>query len=255
MIRVPFFFFFFFAFFSSEAASQTQDITGVIKASGDVFGIHIINKTANKFTITNDEGEFEIPASLNDTIMVSSIQYILKEFVVTDIIIQTKAVTVNLEDNVNVLDQVTVGKILTGDLMSDIENSDAKRDINFYDLGIPGYTGPQKTQSERRLYEAKSGGGLVPLNPFINWLSGRTKRLKEQIEREKTDAAADEAYATYAELLFETDSLDISKHKEFFFFVADDPKFLPLAQLDNELKMLEYLKDKLKVFKLRIETD
>ena len=119
-----------------------------------------------------------IPAKENDTLMISSVQYVLKKVLITDIIMQTKAVTVNLEDNVNLLDEVLVGKILTGSLMTDIENSDAKREVNFYDLGIPGYTGPKKTQTERRLYEATTGGGIVPLNPFLNWVSGRTKRTK-----------------------------------------------------------------------------
>nr|WP_321231775.1 hypothetical protein [uncultured Psychroserpens sp.] len=255
MIKIKLLFFLFVVCCSSEIASQTHHITGEIKASGDVDGIHIINKTASKYTITNDEGIFEIPAKLNDTIMVSGIKYVSKEFVITDIIMQTKEVTINLEDNVNILDQVTVGKILTGDLMSDIENSDSKREINFYDLGIPGYTGPKKTQSERRLYEAKSGAGLVPLNPFINWISGRTKRLNEQIKQEENDKAMDEAYAKYADLLFETEELEISKRKEFFYFSADDSKFLPLSKTKNELKMLEFLKEKLKAFKLRIEED
>jgi hypothetical protein len=255
VIRIKLLFFFLLVIFSSEIASQTQEITGEIKASGDVFGIHIINKTASKFAITDDNGVFEVLAKLNDTIIVSGLQYIPKEFIVTDIIMQTKNVTINLDDNVNVLDQVTVGEILTGDLMSDIENSDTKSDLNFYDLGIPGYTGPQKTQRERRLYEATSGSGLLPLNPFINWVSGRTKRLKEQIVLEETSIAVNEAEALYSELLFETESLDASKRKEFFYFSADDPDFLTLSKTKNELKMLEFLKLKLEAFKLQIEND
>lgn len=235
--------------------AQTQDIIGEVKASGDVDRIHIINKTASKFTITNAEGIFEIPAQLNDTIIVSGIQYVPKEFVVTDIIMQTKTVTVNLEENINVLNQVTVGKILTGDLMSDIENSDVKRNLNFYDLGIPGYTGPQKTQSERRLYEAKSGAGLVPLNPLINWISGRTKRLKGQIKQEEIDSAVNEAYAGFSDLLFETDTLEKSKHMEFFYYSADDPKFLTLSKTKNKMQMFQFLKEKLKAFKLHIENN
>lgn len=255
MIRIRFFFSFVAICFSTEIFAQTQNIAGTVKASGDVVGIHIINKTASKYTITNDEGVFEIPAKLNDTIVVSGIQYIPKEFLVTDIIMQTNAVIVNLEDNVNELDEVVVGKILTGDLLTDIENSEVKRELNFYDLGIPGYTGPLKTQSERRLYEAKSGSGLVPLNPFINWISGRTKRLNEQIKREENDKARDEAVAAYSKLLFETNSLDATKQKEFFYFCSDDPNFLVLSNSNNELMMLEFLREKLKAFKLQIEND
>ncbi|MCD2260297.1 carboxypeptidase-like regulatory domain-containing protein [Psychroserpens luteolus] len=241
--------------FSSGLVAQTKDISGKIVASGDLVGIHIINKTASKFTITNDKGVFEIPAKLNDTIMVSGVQYKPKEVIVTDIIMQTQSMIVNLEDNVNLLDEVVVGKVLTGDLMSDIENTEVKRDINFYDVGIPGYTGPRMKQSERRLYEAKSGGGIVPLNPLINWISGRTKRLKEQIKREELNKAVDQVEAKFSEMLFDTDTLDATKRKEFFYFSGDDPKFLPLSKTKDEIKMLEFLKEKLKKFKRRLEKD
>ncbi|WP_299275764.1 carboxypeptidase-like regulatory domain-containing protein [uncultured Psychroserpens sp.] len=255
MIKNKLCFFVFAVLLSSNLLAQTKDISGKIVAKGDLEGIHIINKTASKFTISNDKGGFVIPAKLNDTIMISGIQYKPEEFIITDIILQTKSVTVNLEENVNKLDQVVVGKVLTGDLMSDIENSDVKREINFYDVGIPGYTGPRMKQSERRLYEANSGGGLLPLNPLINWISGRTKRLKEQIKREELNRAIDKTEELYSELLFETDTLDVTKRKEFFYFSGYDPKFLPLSKTNNELKMLEFLKEKLKAFKLQIEED
>ena len=255
MIKIKLFLFFFVVFFSSETFAQTQDINGKIIAKGDLVGIHIINKTASKFTLTNDKGEFEIPAKQYDTIMVSGIQYEPKEFVISDIIMQTKTVTVNLEDKINVLDQVVVGKVLTGDLTSDIENAEVKRDINFYDVGIPGYTGPRMTQSERRVYEANTGGGLFPLNPLINWISGRTKRLKEQVKRDELNKATDEAKAKYSKFLFEKDTLSPTQQQDFFYFSSYDPKFLPLSKSKKEFEMLEFLRQKLKEFKTQIEDD
>jgi hypothetical protein len=235
--------------------SQSTEIEGRVKASSDIDRIHIINKTANKFTVTNDNGEFEITASANDTILISAIQYKPLEVIITPQIIQSKILFVNLTDKITELDEVVVGKLLTGDLLSDIENSDTKRDLNFYDLGIPGYTGKQKTQSERRLHEATSGGGLVPLTPILNWMSGRTKKLKEQIKRENLDNAVLETKSNLSEMLFNIDSLEESKREEFFYFVTDDPKFLPLSKLNNDMKMLEFLQQKLEEFKFQIEDD
>lgn len=242
-------------FTTSSILCQTVDISGQVKASANTYGIHIINKTSSKFTITDDDGKFVIPAKQFDTIMVSGVQYKLNEFVVNDIIMQSKRVTINLEDKVNELDEVVVGKVLTGDLISDIENSDAKREINFYDVGIPGYTGRRKTQTERRIYEAKSGGGLVPLNPLINWISGRTKRLNEQLEREKIESAVSNINSKYTEILFENQTLSETQQKEFFYFSADDPKFMGLYRSGNELKMLQFLEQKLKEFITQIEKD
>ncbi len=240
---------------TSSVYSQTTEILGQVKASANTYGIHIINKTSSKFTITDDDGKFVIPARLYDTIMVSGVQYRLNEFVVNDIIMQTKRVTVNLEDKVNELDEVIVGKILTGDLLSDIENSDIKRDVNFYDVGIPGYTGRRKTQTERRIYEANTGSGLIPLNPILNWLSGRTKRLNEQLAREKEEKAVQSVASKYSKLLFENTTLSTTQQNEFFYFSADDEEFKDLYRSGNELKMLQFLKDKLNAFKHQIEKE
>ncbi|WP_431137210.1 carboxypeptidase-like regulatory domain-containing protein [Psychroserpens mesophilus] len=234
---------------------QSIEIQGKVTASSDIDRIHIINKTANTFTITNDDGEFMISASINDTVLISAIQYKPLEVFVTPQIIQSKYISVELTDKITELDEVVVGKILTGDLLSDIENSNVKRDINFYDLGIPGYTGKLKTQSERRLHEATTGGGLVPLNPLLNWLSGRTKKLKAQIARERIDKAMKEVRSELSEMLFDIDNLEESKRIEFFYFVSDDPNFLPLSKAESDLVMLKFLQQKLEEFKTQLEKD
>jgi hypothetical protein len=234
---------------------QSTEIKGKVTASSDIDRIHIINKTANTFTITNDDGEFKISASLNDSILISAIQYKPVTILVTSELMRSKFISLNLTDKITELDEVVVGKILTGDLLSDIENSEVKRELNFYDLGIPGYTGKQKTQSERRLHEATTGGGLVPLNPILNWISGRTKELKEQIAQEHSDHAMREVMSDFSEILFEIDHLDESKRVEFFYYISDDSNFLSLSKTNNDLQMLEFLKQKLKVFKLQSEDD
>ncbi|WP_040278401.1 carboxypeptidase-like regulatory domain-containing protein [Psychroserpens damuponensis] len=255
MIRIKYLLLLIIVLFSSEIAAQTTNIQGKIIAKGDLDRIHIINKTASKFTITNDIGEFTIPTKINDTLIISGVQYVPKEIVITDVIMQTKKVTIHLEDNVNLLDEVVVGKVLTGSLMTDIENSDAKREMNFYDLGIPGYTGPRKTQSERRLYEATTGGGIVPLNPLLNWISGRTKELKAQIAREELSIAIDEAKAKFSKLVFENETYNDMMQNEYFLFCGDDPKFKRLYDLGNDMNTLQFLKDKLEAFKRHLEND
>ncbi|MBR9914767.1 MAG: carboxypeptidase-like regulatory domain-containing protein [Algicola sp.] len=240
-------------FYAPNLEAQTQDISGKVYANGEVSGIHVLNISASKFSVSDDEGNFVIPVRLSDTVIVSGVQYKRYQLVIDDIIMQAKQVIVNLEDGVNELDEVVVGKVLTGDLMTDIENNESKRDINFYDLGIPGYTGPRMTQSERRLYEANSGGGIVPLNPLINWITGRNKRLKAQIKREALEVARNEAEAKFSKLLFDDDTLSASMRKEFFFFCSDDPKFKQVSDRGTDLEMLMFLQEKLSQFKLQIE--
>lgn len=242
-------------FWCSGISGQTKEIKGRIIASSDLLGIHIINKTESKFAVTNDLGEFVIPAKQNDTLLVSGIQYEPKEILITDIIMQTRAVIVNLSDNVNVLDEVVVGKVLTGYLLTDVNNSDAKRELNFYDFGIPGYTGPRKTQSERRLYEAQTGGGGIPLNPILNWITGRTKKLKTQIKREELELAIQEAKAKFSTLIFKDLTFSEVMQDEYFYYCGDDEAFKEIFDKGIDIMTLEFLQGKLEEFKIHIETD
>lgn len=243
-----------FAVFGTTAVyAQRKIIDGQITASGEVLGVNVINKTGGRYDISDEEGRFEIAVQVGDTVVISALQYLMKEVEIDANMMQSLQLFVNLEDNVTALDEVRVGKILTGNLLLDIGNSEAKREPNFYDLGIPGYTGRRKTLSERRLNEATTGGGIVPLNPIINWITGRTKQLKNRVKIEDQDLRMNRTRSEFADMLFEIDNLAEVKRNEFFFFAAEDPKFLVLSKTDNDLAMVEYLTVKLKEFKIRNE--
>lgn len=237
-----------------KMSAQTVEINGQISAADAVDGIHVINKTASRFSISSSNGAFTIPAKLNDTILFSGISYQPKEIVVTKMIIGSKQMLVYLEEMVTVLDEVVVGKVLTGDLMFDLNNAELKQDLNFYDLGIPGYTAKLKTQSERRLFEATSGGGLIPIVPIINAISGRTKRLKEFVKLEKMDSCLDKIKSDFSELFFSTHELEEEHRVEFFYFCQDDPEFEKLCTVKNDMAVLMFLEAKLKAYRAILQT-
>lgn len=237
-----------------KASAQTVEIKGKITATDEVDGIHIINKTASKFSISTSSGAFTIPAKLNDTILFSGISYQPREIVVTKMIIGSQQMFVYLDELVTALDEVVVGKVLTGDLMFDINNAELKQDLNFYDVGIPGYKGKMKTQSERRLYEATSGVGLIPLVPIINAISGRTKRLKEFVKLEKMDSCLDKMKSDFSQLFFSTHELEEEHRVEFFYFCQDDPEFENLCKVKNDMAILMFLETKLKAYNVILQT-
>lgn len=237
---------------------QTVDIKGQIMADGDVDGIHVINKTANAFTITNRKGAFTIPAKLNDTLSFSGVSYEVNTMVVGEEVIHTKTLTIYLLEKVNELAEVTVGKVLTGDLGSDLANLGVERHVNFFDLGIPGYAGKPKTQSERRLYTAGDFkpihllallGGSLPVDPILNAISGRTKLLKHRIYLENKDKCLDRTKSKLSQILFTAHHLEERHRNVFFYFCADDDRFDDLCLMNNDFKMLEFLKEKLVSFK------
>ena len=239
-----------------------MDLKGQVEASAELEGIHILNISAEEYTITNHKGTFEVSTQINDTILVSSVQYIPKTIIVTQEMLVSGFITIKLEDRVNELDEVIVGKVLTGDLMSDIENSDAKADINFYDVGIPGYTGKPKTQKERRLREADGGKfvyyyGLVAtinIHKVLNRISGRTKKLKRLVRLEEQDACMEKAIAELSDDLFGHIELEEKLKTEFFYYASEDPKFLEVCKQESDIKLFEFLIDKLLAFNIQVES-
>jgi hypothetical protein len=257
--KKAFFIVFFLVF--SLVHSQSIEIKGLVVANEDVENIHVINKSSSKFATTTKLGAFTIEVKLSDTLVFSSVQYQLKAVLVTPKIFIEKKLTVFLEDRVNELDEVTVGKILTGSLDSDIKNSDAERPIDFYDVGIPGYTGKTKTQSERRLHEADAGkyvaiglGVGLNLNKILNKISGRTKKLKDRVKKEHNDDLLESIKANLSENFFITYPLADSLKTDFFYFCSEDENFEQRCKGKSDIEVFEFLVEKIVAYKANLNS-
>jgi len=257
--KTTFFFALFLLCFCSQA--QTKDLDGKLIADDEVEGIHILNKTASKYTISNEDGSFIILAKASDTLFISGLKYQVREFIITQTIIDLGSFSIQLVEKINELDEVVVGKILTGSLQSDLENSDAKTEINFYDLGIPGYTGKPLTQNERKLHDADAGpigyigfGAGVNLHKLLNKISGRTKKLKEIVALDDKERCIKRLRRDYEEAIFKIDSLADNLKNEYFYFCQEDEGFKDLCDVNNDLKSIEFLQSKLKAYKKNRES-
>jgi hypothetical protein len=236
--------------------AQEVEINGkiIVDDDNDIEGIHIINITANKFTITGVNGTFIIPAKRNDTILVSGIKYKFKEVIVNDLIVQGKQMTIYLEENIYQLDEVLIGKFLTGDIRTDILNTKIKDEINFYDVGIPGFTGKPLTQSERKLFEADHGkmfsvfqNSLIGINihKILNRISGRTKKLKQIVRIEAIEDCMNKAESEFSDAIFGELIIEDNLKQDFFYYASDDPKFLEICKSNYSMEMYEFLVEKL----------
>lgn len=243
---------------------QTVDLKGQIIADADVEGIHILNNTSLTFTISNRKGEFSIPVRLNDTLVFSGVSYALEKVVVDEDLMKLKVLTVYLTEKVNALKEVVIGRILTGDLSSDLANSGIERTIDFFDLGIPGYVGKPKTQTERRLYTAGDFkpihllgllAGSLEVDPILNAISGRTKLLKYRVHLENREKCIDRTKSNLSKILFTAHPLEESYRNEFFYFCADDGQFDNLCIINDDFKTLEFLTEKLVSFKAILQSN
>ena len=245
----------------SSANAQQKDLNGQLISDDEVEGLHILNKTSAKYTISNEDGSFIIPAKVLDTLFISGLKYEAKEVVITQTIIDIGSFSVQLIEKINELDEVIVGKILTGSLESDLQNSDTKTEINFYDLGIPGYKGKPLTQNERKLHDADAGpmgyiglGAGVNLHKLLNRISGRTKKLKEIVALDNEDKCIERLRLEYEKAIFRTDTLCDHLKNEYFYFCQEDDGFIALCSENNDLASIEFLQRKLKAYKKNRES-
>jgi len=241
--------------------AQRKDLKGQLNANGDVEGIHIQNKTAAKYTISSEDGSFVILAKEADTLFISGLKYQNQNVVITKSMTDLGSFTVQLIEKVNELDEVIVGKIYTGSLESDLQNSDAKTEINFYDLGIPGNTKKPLTQNEQKLHDADGGswgsvglGFSVNFHKLLNRVSGRTKKLREIVVLDEKDKCINRLRREYEEAIFKTDSLADNLKNEYFFFCQEDEGFKALCDENNDIKAIDFLKLKLKAYKENRQT-
>jgi hypothetical protein len=239
-------------------AAQSVELLGYVRGAANVENIHVINETGKKFTVTDKNGRFQIPVKLNDVVRVSSIQYENKQVTITQEVLNALPLILNLEVKLTTLETVTVGKVLSGDLSKDIGSVEGKAPVNFYDVGIPGYTGKPLTQSERRLKQAGEFDprmllaipfGGMPLDPLLNSITGRTKMLKARVQHERQEQLITKIRENLSEALFDIIPLEEIYRIDFFYFCEMDENFYSRCHNTIDLEVLEFLKEKLIEYK------
>ena len=176
--------------------------------SYSIEGVHVLNITSNFNTITDSEGNFKINANLNDEIIFSAIQFKRKKIIINDDLINSISIKVFLEEFVNELDEVIVNSSgLSGNLSSDLLNSGVIDQLNFDDVGIPGFKGirmesiPTNTQLISEILLAPLSGG-INIDRMYKWFSGYYKNLKKVREYINDSDLIDQIIKFYGQSFF-----------------------------------------------------
>ena len=175
----------------SYSQSENQKIIEGIVYNDDSYsieGVHVLNITNKEATITDSNGNFKILISLGDEIVFSAIQFKRKKIIIDQEIFDSILISIYLEEFVNELDEVIVNSSgLTGSLMNDLKNSGVVENLNFDDLGIPGFKGTRKediptdSQLVKEVLLAPLSGGLN-IERMYNWISGYYKEKRKERE-------------------------------------------------------------------------
>jgi hypothetical protein len=202
----------------------------VIADLSNLEGIYVINLKTEKAAITDIDGFFSIPAAVGDTLLFSATQFKTVKVGLTTEYFQQDLFCVKMNPIVNQLKEVIVKTY---------------SNINAVSLGITPSNQKKYTAAERKLHTATDlnasasvsgmAGGSISADPLLNFLSGRTKMLKKEIEVEKK-----ESYLKQLENLFDLDyfvnKLKIPSEyvKGFEYYVVENEKFTTILKSNNK---------------------
>ena len=99
------------------------EVRGVLLSNNnDVEAVTVFNKSSNKGTITNNNGEFKLSVGLNDIVEISALQFQMVMVTIDSNIIESKQLNIQLVEQVNQLDAVTLSAGLSGNMGADVAN-------------------------------------------------------------------------------------------------------------------------------------
>ena len=250
-----------FVLMGTTLSAQTlfsKQIEGrVYSESGDVAATHVLNITSDKASITDIDGFFSITANLNDTLVFSAIQFKRKTMLVTRNVLESKLLYVPLEEAITVLDEVIVMPYnLTGDMTLDLDRMVIEPVITASTLGLPNAYVTPPSQAERKLFEATTGSGILPLNPILNGISGRTRMLKERIARNKKYNRTLRVRAFYVDSLYGKElRIPEDNISDFMHFCEVDPDFQTVVDTHDRFKIWEFMRKKSLIYRENNDLD
>lgn len=144
-------------------------------------GITALNLKSQQVAVSDKLENFSIVARVGDSLLFAEGQFKDIKIGVTQKDFETEIRTVQMALKVNELKEVVV-----------------KNDINAVSMRIIPKRQKTDTPAERKLYTATDlnasanvgsmMGGSVSADPLLNWISGRTKMLKKELEVEKKES-------------------------------------------------------------------
>jgi len=222
-------------FYLHATAQQRDTLHGHISvAEASAPGIFVINKNTGAEVKTDAKGLFKIAAKNGDRLVVYSDKTVVREFYIDANAFKNQPYALEVEPQGYEVEEVFVDHTITAQ-----------------SLGIVPKGQKQNTVAERRLYTAAGDrplwvyalgllAGSMPVDPFINAITGRTKMLKKELATERRALVLEKINDAYTrgEL---TTLLDIPAGKAdgFLYFAAEDAALNSILSESDERIRLE----------------
>jgi hypothetical protein len=198
----------------------------IIVETNDNGGITIVNISNKTTTISGNGGYFKIKAKLNDTIMFSAIHLVGKKHIVTKKDFGKDLLFIKLDIYTRHIKEIMV------------TNAD---DLNAESLGLVPKGQKKYTPAERRVKTAGdwSGtgidGALLSLDPLLNAISGRTKKLKAELEVERKEFLQSKINANFdSEFIMNQLHIPEEYVEGYVFYIVEDAELKAAAKAKNK---------------------
>lgn len=210
---------FFVLSFSAWAQSEKEIMGTITVPDASPGGVRILNLVNQRETVSDAKGVFRILAKPDDVLLCSALHLDLMRHIVEESEYEKKALVIAMTAKTNQLEEV------------EIQNY---ANLNAVSLGILDRPAKTYTPAERRLRTARhvfvgtvKGGGIgFSFDPVINYLSGRTKRLKKELEVEKYPLALKRMQEWYDAEYYDTKfGISAGETPAFEYFCIEDNEF------------------------------
>lgn len=198
-----------------------QEITGlVVLRDVPMEKVNVRNDDSGFTTSSAADGTFKIKVRIDEALVFTAVNLETRRVKITQEILKTGFLKAIMTETTVPLPEVVVND---------------NKGITAENLGIIPRGQRKYTQAQRRLREATTGGGIVPLNPILNAMSGRTRMLKKEIQVEQKERLLLQLDGWFEDDYY-TQTLKIPEdHIDGFnFYVINDTDFVRALRAKNK---------------------
>ena len=191
-----------------------------------VEGVNVLNLVNQKYTISDQNGEFYINAKYEDVLLITAVNLEIKRKLIEEEDLLPELITIKMIPKNTELKEVKVNEY---------------SNITSASIGIVPKNQKKYTPAERRLFTANNGF----IDPLINLLSGRTAMLKKEVEVEKKEMLLVKLDGQFEDQYY-TNELKIPEEyiKGFHYYLIENEEFVK-ALLAKNKTLMKYLLPKL----------
>ncbi len=196
----------------------------------NVVAANVVNINAQINTITDGEGEFEIPVKVGDEIIFSSVQYMIRTVKINPDIIQKNRLVITVNEKINALEEV----IITPD--------DTEKFLDLKEEEFKGYDYLRDKSTRLENTIVRQGQLNNGIN-VINILKLITKIINSKTEEEKKNLKPSEVLKYVFEIDFFKRDLELTDDQiiGFLEYIDDNLPSQKLLSQSKQFQLIDYL--------------